>query len=84
MSTVSVKIRTILSPYAGEDRGRRLVAAIPNQEGRAFGKVCTSYDKPYLVYHGLVVHDEDITRHLEILSSMGYDDFHADVTEASS
>lgn len=81
MSAVSVKIRNIISPYAGEDRGRRLVAAIPNQEGRAFGKVCTSYDKPYLVYHGLVVHNEDITRHLEILQSMGYDDFLPDVAE---
>ncbi len=82
MTKVSVKIRNITSPYMGVDRGRRLVAAIPNQEGRAFGKVCTSYDKPYLVYHGLVVDNDDILRHLEMLSSMGYNEFHIDTPES--
>jgi hypothetical protein len=57
------------------------VAAIPNQEGRAFGRVCTSYDKPYFVYQGLVASDEDIMRHLEILVSMGYTDLLPDVSE---
>lgn len=78
MTKVSVKIRNIVSPYAGDDRGRRIVAAIPNQEGRAFGKVCTSYDKPYLVYYGLVADDADILRHLNVLASMGYGEFHVD------
>lgn len=66
------KLQEVKSPYGGIAQGIRLVAAIKNQAGRAFGDVCTSYRKPYLIQDFAIVTDSDEERAVAALRSMGY------------
>ena len=57
------------SPIHGEPRGRYLQAAVPNEAGRAFGRLVMSFEHPYKVAPDALVDTvQDITRVLLTLS----------------
>lgn len=44
-----VKVKEVKRPYSGAAIGVRLVAAIPNMAGKAFGEAVPSFNKPYFI-----------------------------------
>lgn len=72
-----VKARIVKSPYMGAARGVRLVAAIPNMAGKAFGDVVPSFRAPYFIAESGDDHtvSEDMReRFLEKLKWLGFDE----------
>jgi hypothetical protein len=60
MQKTKVLVRVInrKSPYQGLPRGTYLQAALPNDAGRAFGKVIMSYEKPYKMWPDSLVESQ--------------------------
>ena len=73
VSRCVVKVVDVISPYMGEWKGRKLVAAHPNNAGRNFGRPCTSFRKPYLVYEAAVTGLADVERAKAELARQGYE-----------
>lgn len=79
MAKALIRVKEILSPFRGEFRGYRLLAAEPNMAGQAFGQECPSFEPPFLIDSFGDYEDEEhliraIGPAVAALSARGYDE----------